>query len=348
MIDTVLLQIPTFIPLERKFLKERGFNQNQSYGHTYWIKQYNSLTLMYKLARFGAHKPNYLQVQGSLPRFYFGQNLGMLNDTIMPLVLDNLSDFASSQFGVPFNALIASVQRVDYCYNFQLPDEFDVLQYLRFIKDLPPPAYRRTSTEASTVYFLNDSICSAFYAKHEEMKKSCKNNADAVKQAQGVLRFEYRLLKKYRCDKLAKEFGVENTAGSLLTEEMAKAVLSIEKNILGLDGPVVMADNYDNWLRSKIPDLKDFRELRNFTRDCQFYGAHNLRKEGIYTTNPYYRLRKLAMKYGVWNIPITDVELPLLGEISYDISLASSYIDNKLPPHFEENAVVTSQLLQVT
>lgn len=320
MIDSVVLQTKLQCPIDKNELEKKGFEYGQRRHDKFWIKyddtNGNQLALKYKPKTY--NNPPFLQVSGSLPKFYYGNNVTSLKDADMPDVFSKVSVYASHHFGTEFNAATATVLKLDYCYNFKLNNEFITANYLKLISKLPPLRNLHKKQEAESVYFLNNSRCLVFYDKHAETKKQHKDDPHIIEASRGILRCEYRLKSKRCCNEVADLFRVENNAENLMKEYIAKNLIEEHIKQLGVNNSILSKPDFDTCLKLKVTKVDSYRKLRHFLKDCFEYGATNLVKLGYYSKNQYYRLRAMAKEFGVWNITVTDLKLPPLSIISYE------------------------------
>ncbi len=177
---------------------------------------------------------SYLSSEVSLPKFYFGNNVQMLNPEQLKTSLSDVQDYVESITELPFDVPSAKLGRVDYGYNIQLKDEYQVKAYLRSFNRLSLAKYKRVSIDDETITMKSKSREICIYSKFQETYKQKDLTNEVLERASGILRFEPRFKTVPACGRLAKSLGLENNVQSLLTPATAKFQIMAEIKRLGI------------------------------------------------------------------------------------------------------------------
>ncbi len=177
---------------------------------------------------------SWLSSEVSLPKFYFGNNVEMLNPEQLKTSLSDMQEFVETATELPFDVPSAKLGRVDFGYNIRLKDEHEVKAYLRSFNRLFLANYKRVSIDDSTVTMKSPSREICIYSKFDETYKQKDLTNEVLERASGILRFEPRFKNVAACSRLAKSLGLENNVQSLLTPATAKFQIKAEIKRLGI------------------------------------------------------------------------------------------------------------------
>ncbi len=285
MIDTVQIRHA----YQNKFKPPFGFFQTRKNGDT--------ITYARNPAK-GSHLPrltwthqertggSWLSSEVSLPKFYFGNNVQMLNPEQLKTSLSDVQDYVESITDLPFDVPSAKLGRVDYGYNIRLKDEYEVKAYLRSFNRLFLAKYKRVSIDDSTVTMKAQSREICIYSKFDETYKQKDLSDEVLERASGILRFEPRFKTVPACSRLAKSFGLENNVQSLLTPATAKKQIQAEIKRLGIGRTITNDKNMLDLLREnfgiKASDYYGFLKAR------EIYGD-NFWTSGTISRRTYFR-----------------------------------------------------------
>jgi hypothetical protein len=186
---------------------------------------------------------SWLSSEVSLPKFYFGNNVEMLNPEQLKTALCDVQDYVETTTELPFDVPSAKLGRVDYGYNFQMNDERVVKAYLRSFNGLYLARYKRVSIDDETVTMKSKSRETCIYSKFQESFKQKDISSELLERASGILRFEPRFKTRPACTRLASSLGLENNVQSLLTPETAKGQIQAEIQRLGI-GKTITSEKF--------------------------------------------------------------------------------------------------------
>ncbi len=253
---------------------------------------------------------SYLSSEVSLPKFYFGNNVQMLNAEQLKASLSDVQDYVERITELPFDVPSAKLGRVDYGYNIRLKDEFEVKAYLRSFNRLFLARYKRVSIDDETITMKSKSREVCIYSKFQEAYKQ-KDLADEVLEwASGILRFEPRFKTVPACGRLAKSLGLENNVQSLLTPATAKFQIEAEIKRLGIGKTIKTEKNMIELLTEKFGsralDYYGFLKAREVLGD-------NFWTSGIVSRSAYFRktseLRKAGCLLVTEDVDLSEIKV---------------------------------------
>ncbi len=232
---------------------------------------------------------SWLSSEVSLPKFYFGNNVEMLNPEQLKTSLSDMQEFVETATELPFDVPSAKLGRVDFGYNIRLKDEHEVKAYLRSFNRLFLANYKRVSIDDSTVTMKSPSREICIYSKFDETYKQKDLSGDILQQATGILRFEPRFKNVAACTRLATSLSLENNVQSLLTPATAKKQIQAEIQRLGIGRTITNDKNMLDLLREnfgiKASDYYGFLKAR------EIYGD-NFWTSGTISRRTYFRKMK--------------------------------------------------------
>jgi hypothetical protein len=212
---------------------------------------------------------SWLSSEVSLPKFYFGDNVQMLNPEQLQTALSDVQEFVEAAAELPFDVPSATVGRVDFGYNIRLEDENAVKAYLRAANRASLPRYKRVSIDDSTVTMKSPSREICIYSKFDETSRQKDVSAALLEMSVGIVRIEPRIKKRDACTRLAASYGFENNVQSLLTPVIAKGQIEAAIQRLGIDKPIrtaksmldLLVKNFGNQAFKYYAFLKTREEL---------------------------------------------------------------------------------------
>jgi hypothetical protein len=232
-----------------------------------------------------------LVVELSIPKFLYGNNVTLLKEKDIPIFFQKLNERLKQLFGIQVNKEEwQQVERIDYCWNFQLGDQLHTyLKQLSYMNMPYKTPYNYGHDE--TVGFENKSSEIIFYDKHKECIHS-KETKEIIYQAKGMLRFEVRPsyddLKK--CSPMRK-------ATELLTKEFFKHFTDRVMRQITFPSTVEGLDY--NWVKSQPFKISEFERVLAFRQMQAMFNDTELR--GLYDKGTYDNRIKLSNK-----IPMPD------------------------------------------
>ncbi len=253
---------------------------------------------------------SWLSSEVSLPKFYFGNNVEMLNPEQLKTSLSDMQEFVETATELPFDVPSAKLGRVDYGYNFQMNDERVVKAYLRSFNGLYLAGYKRVSIDDETVTMKSKSRETCIYSKWRETFKQKGASIELLQQATGILRFEPRFKNVAACSRLAKSLGLENNVQSLLTPATAKLQIQAEIKRLGIGKTIKTERNMIELLTEKFGnralDYYGFLKAREVLGD-------NFWTSGIVSRSAYFRktseLRKAGCLLVTEDVDLSEIKV---------------------------------------
>jgi hypothetical protein len=217
---------------------------------------------------------SWLSSEVSLPKFYFGNNVEMLNPEQLKTSLSDVQDYVETTTELLFDVPSAKLGRVDYGYNIRLKDEYEVKAYLRSFNRLFLAKYKRVSIDDETITMKSKSREVCIYSKFQETYKQKDLSGEILERSSGILRFEPRFKNVAACSRLAKSLGLENNVQSLLTPATAKFQIEAEIKRLGIGKTIKTEKNMIDLLIEnfgvKASDYYGFLKAREILGDS-FY-----------------------------------------------------------------------------
>lgn len=236
-------------------------SQNKRSDKDYFTRTFNlsnfKITIQFDLN----NKPILLRFNGSLPKFYFGNNLAYLDLESTKKAIEMLSD------NLNLDMMEAKITRVDIGFNFILKKPIHTyISHLQRYPRLSSLRYRDSVTFGSE----NSTISLAFYDKRVEMKKKIKeeikkNHKVAFQKLKKlnntfpdkhIFRYETRIRRL-----LNKKLGSESLkAKNLYSESIQKELFSIwhkhyhktKKLYLNVDPTYLLQENKRNGFLSYL------------------------------------------------------------------------------------------------
>ncbi|MBE1446164.1 hypothetical protein [Paenibacillus sp. OAS669] len=285
MFDTVQLRA-RFIDLDSHYLNQHNPKSFTSYNSstgelrtTY--KVYDEL-LPYITYYDGSHM---LDVQVSIPKLLFGNNVQQVTETDIPVFFDRLQERLEQLFFVKIPHSSWTVIRCDVSWNFQVGNE--VPKYVRLLSK-QKFAFKSTITynQDQTVEYRNKSSRIIFYDKEAQLTKM-KEPDYIIEQSRGLLRLEIKPstndMKKFSPTRLAVEL-----IGKPFFEYMTGKVL----------GEIEYPPEFDeldlSWLLENRVNIAQIERMLGFQRLQEMFDEQTLRK--IYTSSTYANRKTEAKK----------------------------------------------------
>src|ERR1035437_2538804 len=276
--------------------------------------------------RFGVRT---LEIETSLPKLIYGNNVQMLGWSDLNMATDAVSDLVRDETGVDFNPLDAELSRLDVGHNWRLESQEEVVARVRITKNSEYTRRKRVEIEQDGIPSVcfrnrgkrrNDST--RLYSKLHEKQKLYKNalaTAAVVEDARCVLRLERELhrsaLKAMKLTRL-----------SLITPTRVEEILIEAMTAIGLDREQVGGDERFITLREYLTDSaahfngRRYRSLRGTLAVLDELGTLAKAEALMFMSRPtFYKDRKDLQCAGVWGV----------GEKSYMLAPLT-------PPRFPE------------
>jgi hypothetical protein len=227
-----------------------------------------------------------LLVDLSIPKFLYGNNVTLLKEKDIPIFFRKLNERLEQLFGIQVKKEEwQQVERLDYCWNFQLGDQ--VHTYLKQLSYMNMP-YKKSYNHGhnETVGFANKSSEIIFYDKQQECKDH-REPKEIIDHAREILRLEIR--PSY--DDLRK-LSPQRKAIELLTKEAFKHFT--EKALKQIKFPSTVEGLDYNWVKSQPFKISEFERVLAFRQMQAMFNDTELR--GLYDTGTYDNRIKLSNK----------------------------------------------------
>ncbi|CAG7648146.1 hypothetical protein PAESOLCIP111_05537 [Paenibacillus solanacearum] len=207
-----------------------------------------------------------LIVQVSIPKFLYGNNVYLIQESDIPLFFHRLSSRLYELFAIHVKKEDWYVSRIDLCWNFQLGDEVE--NYIKQLHGLYIPYMKsKLYGRNETATHFNDSRYITFYNKQQECKDH-KEPAEIIAKAQGLLRMEVSLsydeMRKYSSKRLAihlisKAFFIHTFKPSLETIQLPATI----------DGLSLEWFKSQSFKLNQIESVLSFQALHNWLTDSE-------------------------------------------------------------------------------
>lgn len=232
----------------------------------------------------------HFEAQVSLPKMLFGHNARLPNQEEADAGLRFICKYAEEMSGLPFPLDTATVYLVHYTYDAKLLESQVWLTLYKLAKRKMRGRIKQFY-EDETVYFTSKggTIQIKIYSKLNEVTNRKRVLVDAVRYADGTLRFEVAFLEMSAITALVKKLDFpERTAKYLLTEGVSRFVLN---EVLEKLNYYELLDNSETDLdvllkhfpTKKAMLLRGFRQMQEEHGD-QFYKdeRHGISKDVFY------------------------------------------------------------------
>ncbi|MFD0677390.1 MULTISPECIES: hypothetical protein [unclassified Paenibacillus] len=226
-----------------------------------------------------------LEIDFSIPKFLFGNNVNLLKESDIPLFLQRLQSRLHELFNIHVRNEDWYTKRLDVCWNFPVNDEID-----DYLKELAAMKFPRMKLEThgicETVIHKNKSRRISFYNKYKE----CISNRQSQKiidKAQGLLRMEINLkgksLSKYSPKRKATEL-LTRSFFDYITQPIVKQI-KLSPAIEGLTM---------EWIKNQPHTLSQIESVLGFHALHSWLTQSELKQ--IYSTTTYDRKVKLSKR----------------------------------------------------
>lgn len=189
MYDTVKLQLNCLEEEKRYLLSNFKFQLDTSVHYERWSYKLNNLIIKIYTSS--------ITIEGSLAKFYYGENLHLLGREEIKQAIDLLSGILQ----LDINS--AHVTRIDIAADFEMSN--NTKKYLPFLGNYP--RHKRDLCKETTLYYKSKSHTCAFYDKGKESQG--KEGAESC-----LLRFESRWFKTSS----STQFDWKNITGKTLSD----------------------------------------------------------------------------------------------------------------------------------
>lgn len=182
----------------------------------------------------------YLSARVSLPTFIFGSNVRLPSQPEIEQGLDLLSKYVAEKIGFDFDARTATVWEVHFTKDYFV-GEIMMRQIISKLSEMSIPRFNRGGYGDTTLYFHSKgsgkaedkprTIC--IYDKYEDCIKKSFSASD-IRDAEGMLRLEFRYKKTDAVNRLVKNLHLPNRqAQTIFTSEVSDTILApIQRQIL--------------------------------------------------------------------------------------------------------------------
>lgn len=226
---------------------------------------------------------HFLEIECSIPKFLYGNNVILIKEQDIPLFFQRLHDRLNELMGVEVHSEDWKVKRVDVCWNFQVGDQLD-----SYVKELGrvkiPYTVPHTYGINETAVHENDSRRISFYNKSKECKRN-KRPKKIVNQAAGILRFEINVrgknLTKYSKARKATDFLTQH-----FFDYITKPILERIHFPDEIQGLTVA------WIKSQSYSIQQIETALAFNLMRQCFSELEL--EELYSSQTYNKRKKLA------------------------------------------------------
>lgn len=202
MIDTIRFMIPLYDKLSDA-VKSKSFETvrtDQFYGWEDFRKHSTYITLNRSKLSIFTYEDDYLFMEGSMPKLYYGHNISMLYPSQLPELLQMLENALRRQFEIFPTYDTWRIQRLDMCYAYKLASTEDVESMLELLSTLRYPRKSFHYYPKETVSFGARSYSLKFYSKEKEFIKKdgkemirdgyVKEASELSRMSNGILRYE--------------------------------------------------------------------------------------------------------------------------------------------------------------
>lgn len=225
----------------------------------------------------------YLEIECSIPKFLYGNNVVLLEERDIPLFFQRLHERLNELMGVEVHGEDWQAKRIDVSWNFQVGDELD-----SYVKELGKikMAYLVPHTYGinETAVHENDSRRISFYHKPKECLRN-KQSKELIKQAAGLLRFEVNVkgknLTKYAKGRKATDFLTQQ-----FFDYVTKPILEKIQFPYEIEGLTV------SWMKSQPYTIQQIETILGFNQLRQMFSELEL--EEMYSPQTYNKRKKLT------------------------------------------------------
>jgi len=258
-----------------------------------------------------------LQVEASLPKLLYGNNLATVCDAELPL--NRLHEFVSDHVNGEIPDLSGmDYLRVDYCHNFRVGPS--LADYVSTLGGLSFLTHRRTTDGYGGVeWWSNNGRRIRAYNKYNEI---LANDKKKIAKALGVLRFEIQLRKK--SGYLQRRQGKKKlTLQDVLQPEIAYCCLVEILDKMSLSTEFLARDAARSVLDANFGFQKATR-LLGFLRRLETETMEDLKR--AIARSSYYKDKGELSRLGLWPPSAGPVSLPALAMPPLEELLSDSSI----------------------
>ena len=267
-------------------LKHRGFSSKPG-------KIPNSVIWFHNAPK-GDHKPNLtiyenftigygFRVNISLPKFLAGQNFDLPNEEGIFNTLNSVSEYVTDTSGIQFDALSASVARIDFATNLDLPSD-DAGKFLERAArlDVPRMPLRRDLSRNRSVYRGNASRMIRIYDKSSQSGVEAPSNTR--------IRIEYEFPNEGATYRFAERITADNhRAETLLSRNVRMFAIKEVLDMLCLDSFEPLADYSFAYFYARTGKIDQARRNSSFVAAYREFGSDFYQREGSRMSEQRYR-----------------------------------------------------------
>jgi Phage replication protein CRI len=246
----------------------------------------------------------HISAEVSLPRLLFGHNAKLLNQHEIFEGLQMIGDYIRAKSGLPFNPFSAIISRVDFTLDIQLT-EAEVIQIINKLSFQKFGRLEKLFYNGQTLYFQtkNKEKIIRIYGKYQEVLSRKNATPEEIEYAKGKLRIECSLKGKQLKAMIKRLALPDNSAVSVLNEDVSNKILSEILELLNFDE--IRTNDYD-LLEDLLEKCSTSNAMQNFSflemikrRGLNFYKDESLH----YTERTYKRRLAECRKAKVWICP---------------------------------------------
>ncbi|MDM5279894.1 ANTAR domain-containing protein [Paenibacillus silvae] len=224
-----------------------------------------------------------LEVELSIPKFLFGENITLLTTKDVDAFFTLLSHQLRNVLRVDIDRSEWKVKRIDVCWNFNTGKKIrDYLFQLSLMKY--PRRDTVTYNQTETVVWQNKSSRVMFYDKEKERRKK-DAPSDVIERAKGLLRMEIS-----PSDHEIREYSMDKRANHLLTKEFFVFVTRKISPHLVFSGTHELTIE---WLQS-LKSVQEAETIIGFTSLSKAFGDATMKQ--IYSQGTFSNRLKLLEK----------------------------------------------------
>lgn len=269
---------------------------------TWVLNETSSQTLPNLTAILTPDGLHHLSSQVSLPKMIFGHNARLPNQDEVNYGLKLMAQYTEEKSGLPFDAETAIVSFIHFSKDINLTEP-GVWQMIEKLSKKRLKPLRKQFFEDSTLYFTSRGKTKQIriYPKLKAVLDEKNAISEAIRYANGNLRFEICLKRKNVIDALVKKLGLpDSTTRNLLTENVSDLIFS--ELLTNLNFFELLDDEKTilQRLQGTFP-IKKAGQLFGFLQTVKEHGENFYKDEGLnYSKSTYDRNVRDCRKAKVW------------------------------------------------
>jgi len=213
-----------------------------------------------------------------------------------------MAEFAEEISGLPFEIETATVSLVHYTYDEHLTEPV-VWQMVEKLAKRKLKSRLKNFVEDATIYFTGKGKAreDRIYPKMQEVLKNKNTTEEAIRYANGNLRFESSFNKKTAIDSLLKRYSLPNSlAHTILTEDISDLVIAdLLKSLNFFE--LLTDDKTELQLLLEHFPAKKAMVLRGFVQMIKEYGENFFKNKSLgISKDVYYRRMRECREAKIW------------------------------------------------